>query len=108
MSLTVLYFASIALGVLMHRRSLVIIAAVSTVVLTQLASAADLPRKAPAYTPPPPPPFSWTGCYLGGYAGGAGQGSNGAEFTDLGNTTRNSFSGGVVASNIVSSHSWSN
>ena len=52
--------------------------------------------KAPAYTPPPPPPaFSWTGCYLGGYAGGAGQSNNGAEFTDLGNTTRRSFSGGV-------------
>ena len=72
------------------------------------ALAADLPRKAPAYTPPPPPPvFSWTGCYLGGYAGGAWQGSNGAEFTDLGNTTRHSFSGGVSASNIVPSHSWS-
>ena len=72
------------------------------------ALAADLPRKAPAYTPPPPPvAYSWTGCYLGGYAGGAWQGSNGAEFTDLGNTTRHSFSGGVSASNIVPSHSWS-
>ena len=54
-----------------------------------------------------PPLFSWTGCYLGGYVGGAWQGSNGAEFTDLGNTTRHSFSGGVSASNIVPSHSWS-
>jgi outer membrane immunogenic protein len=55
----------------MPRRSLAIIAAVSTIALTQIASAADLPRKAPAYTPPPPPPvFSWTGCYLGGQIGG--------------------------------------
>ena len=91
----------------MRRPTIAAIAAVSTIALTQIASAADLPRKAPAYTPPPPPPaFSWTGCYLGGYVGGAGQGGNGAEFTDLGNTTRHSFSGGVSASNIVPSHSW--
>jgi outer membrane immunogenic protein len=56
----------------MRRLSLAIIAAVSTVALTQIASAADLPRKAPAYTPPPPPPvFSWTGFYIGGHIGGA-------------------------------------
>ena len=72
------------------------------------ALAADLPRKAPAYAPPPPPAaYNWTGCYLGGYVGGAFQSNNGAEFTDLGNTTRHSFSGGVSASNIVPSHSWS-
>jgi outer membrane immunogenic protein len=35
------------------------------------ASAADLPRKAPAYLPPPPPPVTWTGCYIGGNIGGA-------------------------------------
>ena len=92
----------------MGRSLLILVSAATAVALTQIASAADLPRKAPAYTPPPPPPlFSWTGCYLGGYAGGAWQGSNGAEFTDLGNTTRHSFSGGVSASNIVPSHSWS-
>jgi outer membrane immunogenic protein len=74
------------------------------------ALAADLPRKAPAYTPPPPPPaFSWTGCYLGGYAGGAWQGSNGAEFTDLsnGNANFHSYSGGAARALIVPSHSWS-
>ena len=57
----------------MRRLSLVSISAVSVVAFMQIASAADLPRKAPAYTPPPP--FSWTGCYLGGYVGGAWQGS---------------------------------
>ena len=37
--------------------------------LTQLASAADLPRKAPA-APPPTPVYSWTGFYVGGNVGG--------------------------------------
>ena len=34
------------------------------------ASAADLPRKAPAYVPPAPPPMTWTGCYIGANIGG--------------------------------------
>jgi outer membrane immunogenic protein len=72
------------------------------------ALAADMPRKAPAYTPPPPPPvFSWTGCYLGGFAGGAWESSNVADFTDLGNATHASFSGGASAAAIVPSHSYS-
>jgi len=33
-----------------------------------VASAADLPLKAPAIAPPT---FTWTGCYVGGYVGGA-------------------------------------
>lgn len=49
----------------MRRLSIAVIAAVSTVAFTQVASAADLPRKAPAYTPPPAPVFSWTGFYVG-------------------------------------------
>ena len=55
----------------MHRSTIAAIAAVSTIALTQIASAADLPRKAPAYAPPPPAPvFSWTGFYIGGSLGG--------------------------------------
>lgn len=57
----------------MSRVSLAIIAAVSTVALSQIASAADLPRKAPASAPPPPAVHSWTGCYLGGNVGGGWQ-----------------------------------
>jgi outer membrane immunogenic protein len=53
----------------MHRLSHVSIAIVSAITLTQMATAADLPRKAPAYTPPPPAVFSWTGFYVGGNAG---------------------------------------
>jgi outer membrane immunogenic protein len=53
----------------MRRPVLAIITAVSTIALTQIASAADLPRKAPAYIPPPPPVISWNGWYLGLNAG---------------------------------------
>jgi outer membrane immunogenic protein len=49
--------------------SIALIAAASTIALTQMASAADLPRKAPVYVPPPPPVFSWTGFYVGGNIG---------------------------------------
>ena len=51
------------------------------------ASAADLPRKAPAYIPPAPPPVTWTGCYIGGNIGGA--------FGDVSAT----FTGGEVSTN---------
>jgi len=46
------------------------VVAVSAVALTQIASAADLPRKAPAYIPLSPPILSWTGWYAGLNAGG--------------------------------------
>jgi outer membrane immunogenic protein len=52
----------------MRRLSAVLIAAVSTVAFAQVALAADLPRKAPAYTPPPPV-WSWSGFYIGAHAG---------------------------------------
>jgi outer membrane immunogenic protein len=52
----------------MHRLSIAV-AAVSTIALTHMAAAADLPRKAPA-APPPPPVYSWTGFYVGGNIGG--------------------------------------
>ena len=42
------------------------------VLRANMASAADLPRKLPAYVPPPAPPpvMTWTGCYIGGNVGG--------------------------------------
>ena len=54
----------------MRHLSLALISAVSAIAFTQIASAADLPRKAPAYTPPPlMPVLSWTGWYVGLNAG---------------------------------------
>ena len=55
----------------MRKFSYFIAAAGLAVGLSQAASAADLPRKAPAYVPPPPPPLTWTGCYIGANVGGA-------------------------------------
>jgi outer membrane immunogenic protein len=57
---------------MLHRFSLTFISCIAGIALAQIASAADLPRKAPSYNPPPPPPaFSWTGLYIGGNIGGA-------------------------------------
>jgi outer membrane immunogenic protein len=46
-----------------RRLSIALIAAASTIALTQIASAADLPRKAPVYVPPPV--ADWSGVYVG-------------------------------------------
>jgi outer membrane immunogenic protein len=78
------------------------------------AAAADLrmPVKAP---PPVAPAFSWSGCYIGGYAGGAFTGKDGAVFTDQGQNGLGaagstagflSYSGGATASRLVPVHSW--
>jgi outer membrane immunogenic protein len=67
------------------------------------AGAADI--KAP---PPPAPvlPFNWSGCYLGGFVGGAWQ--DDPVFTDLGNTLFAAYSGGVtVPIARAQPHSWS-
>src|SRR5215813_15510268 len=53
----------------MRKQTIIALAAVAMV--ASQASAADLPRKAPAYVPPAPPPYVWTGCYVGGNVGGA-------------------------------------
>jgi outer membrane immunogenic protein len=54
----------------MRRHSLILLAAATIGLAASQASAADLPRKAPAYVPPPPP-MTWTGCYIGANVGGA-------------------------------------
>jgi len=69
------------------------------------AVAADMPVKAPPIAAPPPA-FTWTGCYLGGYVGGAWSDRD-PVFTDLGNANFRSFSGGITAGRIEGSHSWS-
>ena len=55
----------------MQKYGLSLLAAAAVGLTASIASAADLPRKAPAYTPapPPPPPITWTGCYIGANIG---------------------------------------
>jgi len=54
----------------MQRLSVILIAAVSSVALVQIASAADLPAKAPVYKTPVAVAPSWTGFYIGANVGG--------------------------------------
>jgi len=53
----------------MHRFSLAVAAAGSALALTQIASAADMPIKVPAYKTPVAVAPSWTGLYVGGGVG---------------------------------------
>ena len=63
----------------MKHRLRVAIVTVSAIALTQIASAADLPRKAPAYAPAPPV-YNWTGFYIGANIGG-GWGSRDVDYS---------------------------
>ncbi len=68
---------------LMRRLSISVIAAASTIALTQVAAAADLPVKAPVYKAPAAMPYNWTGFYISGSAGyGWGAEGNALLFTD--------------------------
>jgi len=64
--------------------SLVVMAAVSSVASTQIASAADMPIKAPVA--PAPVAFNWTGWYIGAN-GGYGWGSSNISATPLPSTS---------------------
>ena len=78
----------------MRKFSLTLLAAAIGLAAGQ-ASAADLPRKAPAYIPPPaPPPITWTGCYIGANVGGAfGDASATFNFGEV-STNGSGFAGG--------------
>ena len=58
------------------------------VAFTQMASAADLPRKAPAIAPAPVAP-SWTGFYVGAHVGGGWSNGQDYTFSDLGGAAWN-------------------
>ena len=65
----------------MGRLSLSLVTAAMIGLAAGQASAADLPRKAPAYVPPAPPPITWTGCYIGANIGGVfGRATGGFRF----------------------------
>jgi outer membrane immunogenic protein len=70
---------------MLHRLLAVLIGGFAAIAFAQIASAADLPRKAPAYAPPPDPVYNWTGWYVGLNAGG-GWGNKGID-----NTVTSSF-----------------
>ncbi len=78
----------------------VLLSAVSLVVLTGSALAADLPsRKAPVLPPPPPPPM-WTGFYAGlniggGWSAGGGNG-NAWNLGGMNGGVTNNIGGGVI------------
>jgi outer membrane immunogenic protein len=57
-------------------KNLAIVSCACVVLASSAAMAADMPVKAP-YLKAPPPAYSWTGCYLGGYVGGAQAGDAG-------------------------------
>ena len=62
----------------MRHFSLALLAAVSTIALTQFASAADLPVKGPVYKAPVVAPiYNWTGFYIGGDGGYSWEKSSG-------------------------------
>src|ERR1700751_410464 len=63
----------------------------SVFVIAGRAGAADLP-----VATPPPPAFNLSGCYVGGFVGGAWSDGD-ITFTDLGNEQFRSYSGGIVA-----------
>jgi outer membrane immunogenic protein len=76
----------------MKRVAITAIAAICTIAFTQIASAADMPAKAPIIAPVAP--VSWTGFYVGGNVGY----SWGKADTDQNtNATIVSFPGGVFS-----------
>lgn len=84
----------------MSRVLVAFIAAVSAIAITQVASAADMPVKAPVVKAPiAAPPYDWTGFYVGGHLGylwGRTRVEEGGVVTDPGAKT-DGVIGGVLA-----------
>jgi len=80
----------------MGRRSFSLVTAAVIGLAASQASAADLPRKAPAYVPPAPPPITWTGCYIGANVGGvfARRSADFGSIGSLDSDTNSGFAGG--------------
>jgi outer membrane immunogenic protein len=100
------YFATFELGLegSIMRRVSAALAAIS-IAFSQLASAADLPRKAPA--PPPIVPYSWTGFYVGvnaGYTWGPWDASSNQIIFDPSATHDAKVNGGLVG--LQAGYNW--
>lgn len=66
-------------GVSMRCLSIAAAAVISAAAFTQIAFAADLPRKAPVAAPIAPPAYSWSGWYAGYNAGGGWSNNDGID-----------------------------
>lgn len=76
----------------MRRLSVALLVTVSAICFSQMASAADLPVKAPIYKAPfIAPPYNWTGLYIGVNVGGS--------WGSQDNTLVNAATGATVLSN---------
>lgn len=90
----------------------ILLSSVALIGIAGTAVAADLPARMPVKAPPiMAPAFSWTGCYIGGYVGGAWH-DNDVVFTDRGQDLaaggiRRAFSGGALNPRVENPHSWS-
>src|SRR5882672_3579391 len=98
-------------------KSRLVLGCVAFAALVAIGSAKAADLRMPVKAPPIVAAFSWTGCYVGGYAGGAWNG-DGATFTDQGQNGLGaagsiavppfqSYAGGATAARIVPPHSWS-
>jgi len=95
----------------MRHLSLAVIASISVITLMQVASAADLPRKAPAAPAAVTPVWNWTGFYIGGNVGGVWQHDDGnSNFTNpiapFNNPQSNSISDSSVIGGFQIGYNW--
>ena len=79
----------------MRHFSLALLSAISTIALTQFASAADLPVKGPIYRAPMFAAQTWTGCYIGGNVGA------GWSHTDVNDEVSGAPIASLSATNVV-------
>jgi outer membrane immunogenic protein len=95
-------------------RRLLVLAALCAAVSVQVASAADMPTKAPAYKAVEPIPYNWSGFYIGGHLGGAWSNSDRSSFnTDTGalldsatQTATSFIGGGQIGFNWMFAPNW--
>jgi len=82
----------------MRRFAAGLIAAASIFALASIASAADMPAKAPAYKPPVA--YNWTGFYFGGHVG-YGWGSDPVEFAPISAVYVPAFASGNLPTSLA-------
>jgi outer membrane immunogenic protein len=97
-------------GLIMRRFQCAALAAVAVIGFASIASAADLPVKAPPMAPVAAPVYSWTGCYVGGNLGGAWKGWRSAEtdngFVEVDKTASGFVGGGQIGCDYQFAPQW--